>query len=632
MAFDQKTRNLLQRTVTACRRALDREFTVQLQELYGIQPDGSITPLTALDHLGDEALAVAWLLRERLNHLEAAQPAEAQTRTRAKPEHISRVIREQAFTVLNRLAALRLCEERGLVLECVRRGTNSEGFQLFLTSAGNALGDTHEAYCVYLQCLFDELSLDLGVLFDRFSPLALLFPRKDALEEVLHELNGSSKAAEGEGLSPEQFAEIWQADETIGWIYQYYNDEAERKKMREESSAPRNSRELAVRNQFFTPRYVVEFLTDNTLGRLWYEMTQGRTRLKDQCRYMVRRPDEVFLDDSTEADVKCPEMGIIEMGRLLSAGQVADFPEFSVRSRQEMIDLAHTVNGYARHDYGPWFEEARAKGQRGRLGELSTQDILDWLFLECRSDRHGGDGSIYSERWFIEASNEIRRRVLESRRGDLSQEQLLRAPVFIPYRKLKDPREIRLLDPACGSMHFGLYAFDLFTVTYDEAWEIAHGTDDAAKSAETFAPFVTFAASFADKAAFLREVPRLIIEHNIHGIDIDPRAAQIAGLSLWLRAQRAWHQAGVKPADRPRITRSNLVCAEPMPGEKELLREFVEQQFPAGERPAFDFLLEKIFDRMTLAGEAGSLLRIEEEIRAAIAEAKRLWKEGPKHE
>jgi hypothetical protein len=61
-----------------------------------------------------------------------------------------------------------------------------------------------------------------------------------------------------------------------------------------------------------------------------------------------------------------------------------------------------------------------------------------------------------------------------------------------------------------------------------------------------------------------------------------------------------------------------------MPGEKELLREFVEQQFPAGERPAFAFLLEKVFDRMTLAGEAGSLLRIEEEIRDAIAEARAL--------
>ena len=59
--------------------------------------------------------------------------------------------------------------------------------------------------------------------------------------------------------------------------------------------APRNSYELAFRNQFFTPRYVVEFLTDNTLGRIWYEMRKGDTALKEQCRYMVCRPNEVFL-------------------------------------------------------------------------------------------------------------------------------------------------------------------------------------------------------------------------------------------------------------------------------------------------------------------------------------------------
>ncbi len=37
--------------------------------------------------------------------------------------------------------------------------------------------------------------------------------------------------------------------------------------MREGAAAPRTSRELAVRNQFFTPRYVVDFLVQNTLGR-----------------------------------------------------------------------------------------------------------------------------------------------------------------------------------------------------------------------------------------------------------------------------------------------------------------------------------------------------------------------------
>ncbi len=137
--------------------------------------------------------------------------------------------------------------------------------------------------------------------------------------------------------------------------------------MREESQAPRNSRELAVRNQFFTPRYVVEFLTDNTLGRIWYEMTKGQTRLADQCRYLVRRPTEIFLSEGE--DVLAPH-------------------------------------------------------------ETDTEKSL-------------------------------------------SQEELLKQPVHIPHRPVKDPREIRLLDPACGSMHFGLYAFDLFETIYEEAWDKA---------------------------------------------------------------------------------------------------------------------------------------------------------------
>ena len=96
-------------------------------------------------------------------------------------------------------------------------------------------------------------------------------------------------------LNSEELKGIWSEDETIGWVYQYFTPKELRDQARKESQAPRNSYELAFRNQFFTPRYVVEFLTDNTLGRIWYEMRKGNTKLKDQCRYMVRRPSEVFL-------------------------------------------------------------------------------------------------------------------------------------------------------------------------------------------------------------------------------------------------------------------------------------------------------------------------------------------------
>ena len=49
--------------------------------------------------------------------------------------------------------------------------------------------------------------------------------------------------------------------------------------------------------------------------------------------------------------------------------------------------------------------------------------------------------------------------------------EMLRRPVHVPFRAKKDPRDIRVLDPACGSGHFLLYAFDLLVTIYEEAWE-----------------------------------------------------------------------------------------------------------------------------------------------------------------
>jgi len=112
----------------------------------------------------------------------------------------------------------------------------------------------------------------------------------------------------------------------------------------------------------------------------------------------------------------------------------------------------------------------------------------------------------------------------------------------------------------------------------------------------------------------------LILAHNLHGIDIDVRASQIAALALWLRCQRAYQEIGLKQS-RPKITRSNFVCAEPMPGEEQMLKEFVGQLEPK----FLGQVVEVVFDKMSLAGEAGSLLKIEEEIRDAVAGAKKQY-------
>ena len=187
-----------------------------------------------------------------------------------------------------------MAEARDLVIESIAKGVQSKGFQLYQHVVGSSLGETGAAYQQFLFSTFDEFAVDLPVLFDRFSPQGRLFPRETVLVKLLEKINH----AEIDGL--------WAEDETIGWVYQYFNSKEERKAMRDavNGGAPRNSRELAVRNQFFTPRYVVEFLTDNTLGRIWYEMRKGETRLKDECQYLVRRPNEIFLTESESEQYK----------------------------------------------------------------------------------------------------------------------------------------------------------------------------------------------------------------------------------------------------------------------------------------------------------------------------------------
>lgn len=118
--------------------------------------------------------------------------------------------------------------------------------------------------------------------------------------------------------------------------------------------------------------------------------------------------------------------------------------------------------------------------------------------------------------------------------------------------------------------------------------------------------------------------PGLILRHNLHGIDIDPRCAQIAALALWMRAQRAFHEMELLRTNRPMISKTNIVVAEPMSDEKDMVDEFAASLKPT----VLGDLFKTIVEKMKLAGELGSLLRIEEEIAEALAKAEEQTRQG----
>src|SRR5271166_2553300 len=309
--MDQGLRNKLRSVVTQCRRLLEESIAQQLQGRYDIYASGKKDEVRAekdvpLGHLSDEERQARQDILAHFRHIEALGYK--------RKESLEQLIREIAFTHLNRLCAYKMMEVRDVYVggqkfrEAVSRGLKSQGFQFYLAEHPEDerrfnSGQQEHAYRHFLNWLGGTLAQEIGVLFSPNDPANRVYPPQRVLEEVLDLLNS------------EELKGIWSEDETIGWVYQYFTPKELRDQARKESQAPRNSYELAFRNQFFTPRYVVEFLTDNTLGRLWYEMRKGETRLKDECRYMVRRPDEVFLADLSSGSVEesdpPPELGFL---------------------------------------------------------------------------------------------------------------------------------------------------------------------------------------------------------------------------------------------------------------------------------------------------------------------------------
>lgn len=472
--ISQGGKSIIQQFVTRTKELLLQSTLATLQEKYGIWEDGHKIPVEKLSTKDTDDIHVARMLRERLKHIVNSLPEETADKDKVA---VGQLIAEQAFTILNRFCALRMCEERDLIFETIRGGYNSQGFLSYdAVTGGGAVGNQYTRYKWYLSSIFDELSVELPAVFDRYSQFCLIFPDETTLQNLLALINADNLTAYYDAQMGETI-NFWQEDETIGWIYQYYNSLEERRKIREESSRPRNSREMAIRNQFFTPEYIVKFLTDNTLGRIWYEMTGGQSHIYELCEYMVRKPDEE-----------------------------------------------------------------------------------------------------------------------------------------IPFRALKEPTEIRTLDPTCGSMHFGLYAYGLYEYIYLDAWD-----NQPALLAE-------YRYSLT-REEFKKKIPALILEHNIYGCEIDPRALQMAALSLWLRAQRSYNELQIPREERPLITHSNLVLAEGMPGNKKMFNILLSELDAPMQR-----LIKKIWEKMRFVGEAGLLIRMEKEIEKEIEDLRKNWYKVAKSE
>jgi hypothetical protein len=447
------------------RERLTEETRNQLEQIYRIHPQTGVP----LDIPQGHVLKTSEEARLRRKRIETLLADEAEAGL-SRPQAVAKLVKETAFTHLNRLVAFKLLEARKLVRGVLAKHHQANGFKMWLAERpeeeelynrgddpnlrdGFGEAPRDRAYRHFLLWQSAELAKEIRVLFDTDNVPTLLFPRPAVLKELIVALNDSERDAD---WAPGN-------EETVGWVYQYFNsEELERAFAEVRLSGKKFAKEdIPSVTQLFTPRPTVRFLVENTLGRLWVGMHPDSS-LVSRLEYLVSTPKK---------DARFP---------------------------------------------------------------------------------------------------------------------------------LKAAKEILVLDPACGSMHFGLVAFDLLYEMYREEMERA-GSPGWPKE-----PSVSTEA----------EIPAAILANNLWGIDIDVRAVQLAALALYLKAKTKSRET--------QLTDSNLACADVSLFRGPHLNKIInEMQLPRG------FTREQFMrfrDSLEEASQMGTLVRLErhfqkldsERLRAAI--------------
>ncbi|MGJ7466539.1 BREX-1 system adenine-specific DNA-methyltransferase PglX [Comamonas thiooxydans] len=254
---------------------------------------------------------------------------------------------------------------------------------LELKLAGNRDGELYRLLLV-AQC--NALSAAMPFLFERIDDdTELLLPD--------HLLRTDSIIAKLVAGVPE---EDWQEIEVIGWLYQFYISE----KKDQVIGKVVKSEDIPAATQLFTPNWIVQYLVQNSVGRLWL-MANPASQLASEWPYYIAPAEQT------------PEV-------------------------QAQLDaLIHT-----------------------RMAE---------------------DGDTLN------------------------------------------PETITCLDPACGSGHILVVAYDVLKAIYLE------------------------------RGYRLRDIPRLILEKNLYGLDIDDRAAQLAGFALLMKARADDRRLLADPDNPPQL-------------------------------------------------------------------------------
>lgn len=347
-----------------------------------------------------------------------------------------KLIDELTFTLFNRIAAVKVMEAGALfppvLTKQTEHGDRSFGHKAWLEMNPHMRTEELEGIREYLYFTFNELG-DTLPLYSNTYPYALL-PDAISLNEIIDAFNEVEKDAQVDN-------DIWESDDVLGWMYESYNNK--KKKIHKDSGEKTEYNKVSLQSQVYTPQWVVKFLVENSIGKLYLEM----------------------------------------------------YPNSEIRYRYKIANAPQ------------------------------------------------------------------------------SQE-----------RKPKPLHEVKVIDPACGSGNFLLYAFDFFYELYVDQIE-------------------NYGADYDE-----RDISKLIIENNLHGIDLDDRAVQLSQLGLFIKAKKKRRTIGE--------LEFNVVSSDFFLPDYEEVEHIFNEGTTLNESQ--QELISDIWTDLQSAYKFGSLIRLDEKVKAQL--------------
>lgn len=375
----------------------------------------------------------------RINRLRFEELLESHIRETGNYEAArEKLIDELTFTLFNRLAAVKVMEASSLFAPVLTKlsehGDRSFGHKAWLEINPHMRTEELEGIREYIEYAFNELGNDLP-LYSNTYPYGLL-PDAISLNDIIDAFNEVEKDAQVDDA-------IWESDDVLGWMYESYNNN--KKKMHKDSGEKTEFNKVSLQSQVYTPQWVVKFLVENSLGKLYLEM----------------------------------------------------YPDSEIKNHYKIANAPQTKE-----------------------------------------------------------------------------------------REMKPLHEIKLIDPACGSGNFMLYAFDFFYELYID--QIDNYDEDYDK----------------------KEIPKLIIEKNLHGIDLDDRAVQLAQLGLFIKAKKKRRTIGELSY--------NVVSSDfYLPEYSSVKHIFTEGNNLDSKQQE---LIEEVWSDLQHAYKFGSLIRLDEKLKSRLSE------------